>query len=104
MSGQWVVCDPRDAAQADTRVVVVDVPHFADEVDYEGILGRHLTDPASLDWFASGGVLVLATVAGGEELRLLAGSYGPSAYQGVRHGLERLALERQMVALRRVPG
>ena len=100
--GTWRVVDPRTAARRDTRVVQVDVPHFGDETDYEAIMGRHLTAPAWDDFFRSGGVVVLATGAGMEGMRVLARGSGMAGERGVRAGIERLALERQIVALRRL--
>ena len=100
---QWRVCDPRDAAGAKTVVAVADVEYFQDHMDLEGIVGRAFSDPASLDFFQGGGILVLATRRGADEMRLLAGSYGPAAEAGVRHGLLRLAREGQVVALRKLP-
>lgn len=104
MSGTWKTVDPGQASLADAKVVTIKTDGTFDPMtDYGAVVGRHLEGPAWDEWFASGGVLILATEAGAGELRLLANSWGPSAERGVRHGLQRLAADRQIVALRRLP-
>lgn len=102
MSGEWRVADPRDATRGDTKVVRVDVPLFRDETDYEGITGRYLTAPAWDDFFRGGGVVVLATEEGERAMRGYMEGAVALTPGGLRQELERLARDRQIVALRRL--
>lgn len=99
---EWRVVDPRQGATQDTKIVQVDVPLFRDDTDYEGLMGRHLTSPYWDDFFRSGGVVILATERGAGDLRRVAESGYLAGRAGVRSELERLALARQLVALRRL--
>lgn len=98
----WTVVDPKVAARRDTKIITVDVPLFTDEMPLEDVMGRHLSDPASLDWLASGGVVLLATRRAAESLRSTARNAYLATEAGVRGELDRLARERQVVALRRL--
>ena len=100
--GEWRVANPREAAQANTVVVECDVPYFQDEMPLEDIMGRAFDDPASRDFFASGGVVLLCTGEGARQARALAEGSGYLAPGSLAGELERLALQRQVVCLRKV--
>lgn len=93
----WVVVSPVAAATDKAIVVTIDVPLFIDEINYEKILGRAFSSPADRDRLASGLVIVLATHEGRDELRRIVESMIDVP---VEETLTRLALRRQIVALR----
>lgn len=96
----WYVVDPTEAAKAGTKVVRVGIPYLPDEIPYEEILGRAFSDPASRDWMASGGVVVIATDGGYKVLQRLMDGAVDMPEHVVRRGLFSLAQDRQAAALR----
>lgn len=96
----WKVVDPTLAAKGGSQIARVDIPYFPDEIDYEEILGRAFSDPASRDFMASGGVVVLANSDGYDELKRLMDGAIDVPEKDVRETLVRLALVRNVVALR----
>jgi len=97
----WQVVDPGEAIRGDTQVARVGIDFFPDHIGYEEILGRAFSDPASRDWMASGGVIVLATPDAYSVLqRLMTNSQVDVPERTMREELAKLALERKIVVLR----
>lgn len=94
----WRVVSPEEAQKRDVKVVRVQVPSFPDDIDYERILGRAFTDPSSLDWLASGGVVILATPDAFDAVKR---TREMSTRRGLRDELARLTMARQVVTLQR---
>lgn len=95
----WTVVDPGKVTTKMTRVLRVDVPQFTDEIPYEDILGRHMTDPASLDWMASGGCVILANPEAYDDIQMYTELLvlGP---QALLDELREMCLARKAVCLR----
>lgn len=93
----WTVVSPIAVESSKAVIVEVDIPLFTDDIEYEQILGRAFSSPADMDRLASGMVIVLTTKEGGAGLRAIKEA---TTEVPVRETLMRLALSRQIVALR----
>jgi hypothetical protein len=100
----WIVVDPRYAMDSNTKVALVRVPFFSDEVDYESIVGRAFEGDQFAEWRARG-TLVLTTETAYEKLeKVMGGSWGDVPESTVVNETRALCLERQAVVLKWLPG
>lgn len=96
----WEVTDAGTMAHSPARVVQVGVPTLDDRVDYAEVVGKSFQTPADLDFFASGGVLMLCTSEGIQEMQRLTERAGLLRREGLAAELRRLALTHKAVCLR----